>query len=109
MPPVTNPTVEIVEGAGGSVSTPAAIFATPEWAALGVAVDEHRGWTEKRHLQLVAIPAPPFHEGARAEWMAEQFRALSLKNVRMDEAGNVLADRPGTTRNRIWLTAHLDT
>jgi tripeptide aminopeptidase len=110
MPPLTNPMLEAVGEAGAErTASPATIFSTCEWTALSAAIDQHREWTDKRHLELTAIPAPTFHEAARAEWIAEQFRTLGLKNVRLDEAGNVLADRPGTVRNRIWLTAHLDT
>ena len=39
---------------------------------------------------MVAIPAPPFGEGARAEWFLERFRALGLENVHLDAEGNAL-------------------
>lgn len=40
--------------------------------------------------QVVAIPAPPFGEAARAHWLAEQFVALRLQNVHVDACGNAL-------------------
>lgn len=64
-------------------------------------------------LELLAIPAPTFEEGARAQWFADRFTALGLTNVHIDEAGNALgeiapedaaADGPVTL-----LSAHLDT
>jgi len=35
-----------------------------------------RNWIDEQHLKLCRIPAPTFFEEQRAEWMAEQFRAL---------------------------------
>ena len=47
---------------------------------------------------------------ARAELYARKFRELGLQNVRIDKAGNVLGERPGTTpRPHFVLAAHLDT
>lgn len=61
--------------------------------------------------ELVGIPAPPFGEGERAEWMCARFRELELDDVRMDGAGNALALRRGTgaESKRVLLSAHLDT
>lgn len=94
---------------GQDFIAPSVLFRTAEWAELSRAVEARRQWIEQRHLELTAIPAPTFHEAVRAEWMAEQFRSLGLKQARIDEVGNVLADRPGSNRSRIWVTAHLDT
>ncbi|MGE5569549.1 MAG: M20/M25/M40 family metallo-hydrolase [Rhodospirillales bacterium] len=65
-------------------------------------------WINERHLQLCRIPAPTFLEQQRAEWMADQFRAVGW-NAEIDRAGNVVArlgDRGGPL---VALTAHLDT
>lgn len=63
-------------------------------------------------LEMVAIPAPTFAEGARAEWFLERFRALGLTNVHLDEVGNVLgewsAGIPGDSQF-VLVSAHLDT
>jgi len=64
---------------------------------------------------LVAIPAPPFGEQARAEWLAARFTEAGLSDVRTDPAGNVLAmlaaaDLPPESSGPIVvLSAHLDT
>jgi acetylornithine deacetylase/succinyl-diaminopimelate desuccinylase-like protein len=59
---------------------------------------------------LTEIPAPGFHEAARAEAMKRRFEEAGLKNVRIDKAGNVLGERPGAApRPNIVLAAHLDT
>jgi acetylornithine deacetylase/succinyl-diaminopimelate desuccinylase-like protein len=64
---------------------------------------------------LVAIPAPPFGEQARGEWMAERFAEAGLKNIEIDAVGNVFgwlaATRlpPESTGPVVLLSAHLDT
>src|SRR5271155_4365357 len=40
-------------------------------------------------LEAARVPAPPFGEAARSEWLQERFRALGLEEVRIDEVGNV--------------------
>lgn len=61
-------------------------------------------------VRFCEIPAPPFKEGERARAYAEAFRALGLKNVRIDREGNVLGDRPGhAARPLLVFGAHLDT
>jgi acetylornithine deacetylase/succinyl-diaminopimelate desuccinylase-like protein len=67
------------------------------------------------HAELVAIPAPPFGERARAEWLAMRFRAAGLSNVETDEVGNVTGTLPAanlpsdSTGPLVVLSAHLDT
>jgi len=64
----------------------------------------------EEQVRLCEIPAPPFAEMARAEAYRDAFAALGLQNVRIDEAGNVLGDRPGAAeRPRLVFSAHLDT
>ncbi|MGH9486196.1 MAG: M20/M25/M40 family metallo-hydrolase [Terriglobales bacterium] len=68
-------------------------------------------WLQQRQLELTAIAAPTGLEAGRAEWMRQQWQALGLR-TELDEAGNVLAWRPGGSRARagaLALTAHLDT
>ncbi len=63
-------------------------------------------------LELLAIPAPPFHEDVRAVWFCRQFRTLGLRHPHIDDEGNALAlAGPPPTPNQpaIFLTAHLDT
>jgi len=60
-------------------------------------------------LELSAVPAPPFQEKPRAEWLAQRFRDLHLEDVHLDEAGNVLGVRPGSAKQFITLSAHIDT
>jgi acetylornithine deacetylase/succinyl-diaminopimelate desuccinylase-like protein len=63
-------------------------------------------------LEMLAIPAPPFGETARAEWFLAIFEALGLANVHLDGAGNALAElKPADSTELpcILLSAHLDT
>ena len=63
-------------------------------------------------LELLAIPAPPFGESARAAWFAARFTELGLSNVHIDEEGNALGELPGSEPHRqqlVVLSAHLDT
>ena len=68
-----------------------------------------------RQVELVAIPAPPFGEQARSEWMATRFNEIGLENVQIDEIGNVrgliaAADLPPeSTGHLVVLSAHIDT
>jgi tripeptide aminopeptidase len=61
-----------------------------------------------KQVQIAEIPAPTFHEGERAKFMAAEFRRAGLKNVEIDAQGNVLGWRPGTSPDTIVIAAHLD-
>lgn len=61
-------------------------------------------------VRLCEIPAPPFKETRRAEAFRQALQSLGLENARIDRAGNVIAERPGTgPRPHLVLSAHLDT
>lgn len=66
--------------------------------------------------ELVAIPAPPFGEELRSEWIAGQFRQIGLSEVHTDSIGNVFGvlpgGEPGSEKDSapvVLLSAHLDT
>ena len=52
-------------------------------------------------VELVAIPAPPFGEQARAAWLLERFADLGLADAQLDRAGNALATLPGRSASPI--------
>lgn len=61
-------------------------------------------------VELTAIPAPAFGETARGLAVKQRFVDLGLRNVRIDNAGNVIGDRPGrAARPNLVIAAHLDT
>ncbi len=67
----------------------------------------------ERQIEITRIPAPPFGESARAEWLAARFRDVGLEDVHIDGIGNVIGVRPGTNANGeakyFGITAHIDT
>lgn len=66
-------------------------------------------WVNEVHVQLCRVPAPTFLEQQRAEWMAQQFRAVGW-HAGIDRAGNVLASLDADPQGSlIAVTAHLDT
>lgn len=74
-------------------------------------------WVERSEAALAAetirvaeIPAPTFHEGARAAWVAERLRALGLKCVEVAADGNVYGLVAGRASGAaLAVFAHLDT
>lgn len=46
-------------------------------------------------LEFLAIPAPPFREGARAVWFCERYAELGLQEPHIDAEGNAVALLPG--------------
>ena len=61
-------------------------------------------------LEVTNIPAPPFGEGRRGEWLRKHFVSLGLKDVQVDSLGNVIGVRPGAANSKcIAITAHMDT
>ncbi|HWZ50102.1 MAG TPA: M20/M25/M40 family metallo-hydrolase [Granulicella sp.] len=84
----------------------------------------HQPQLRQWQLEMLAIPAPPFGEAARAAWFLERFHALGLTNVHLDPAGNALAELGPTQSSAgvgtdtgtatgtgpcVLLSAHLDT
>jgi acetylornithine deacetylase/succinyl-diaminopimelate desuccinylase-like protein len=66
---------------------------------------EFRRWQR----ELTEIPAPPFGEAARSEWLLQRFTALGLENVQRDDLGNVLGFLHTAAAPLIGISAHLDT
>src|SRR5580700_10427886 len=60
-------------------------------------------------LELARIPAPPFGEADRSEWLEERFRQLGLDSVHTDEVGNVFGVYPKAGNQYVSLSAHIDT
>ena len=67
---------------------------------------EFRRWQR----ELTEIPAPPFGEAQRAEWLQSRFTAAGLGEVQIDELGNVFGLlRAPAAGPLIAVSAHLDT
>ena len=73
----------------------------------------HEPQLRKWQLELLAIPAPTFHEGPRAAWFRDRFHQLGLANAHIDDAGNALAELPSPSAAPdgpvLLVSAHLDT
>ena len=66
--------------------------------------------TLEEQIRICEIPSPPFQEQARGEYVKKRFVELGLRNVRVDQEGNVIAERPGTVEDTlVVVSAHLDT
>src|SRR5277367_3107493 len=61
--------------------------------------------------ELVAVPAPPFGEQPRAEWLCQRFRDLNLDQVSLDPIGNAIAIKKAAQPSDccVLLSAHIDT
>src|SRR6185503_16703729 len=78
-------------------------------AALAAATQNEPQVLEEQ-IRICEIAAPPFKEEKRALAMKAMFERLGLENVRIDEIGNVLGERPGKSeRPHFVMAAHLDT
>lgn len=68
--------------------------------------------TIEEQIKLTEIPSPTFKEQKRGLYFKKRFTELGLENVRVDGAGNVIGERPGTGGKdapTLVLAAHLDT
>jgi len=72
-------------------------------------IDANSRWVTDQQILLTEIPAPIFDEGKRGDALKGILQSMGFK-VRVDKAGNVAGERPGSEENSvILLAAHLDT
>ena len=72
-------------------------------------IESNGEWITNQQIRLTEIPAPEFGEAARGAYLGQLFEDAGF-NVRTDEAGNVIGERPGAdNQSVILLAAHLDT
>jgi tripeptide aminopeptidase len=60
-------------------------------------------------IAIQQIPAPTFNEGARARYVAEQFKTIGLTEIQIDELFNVYGLLPGIQKPGLMISAHTDT
>lgn len=64
----------------------------------------------EEHIRICSIPAPPFGERERAEYLSQKFREFGLTEVEIDDEGNCLGLIEGASRSPLLaVSAHLDT
>jgi tripeptide aminopeptidase len=61
--------------------------------------------------ELVSVPAPPFGERARAEWLCDRFREQGLAEVGLDAEGNAIGRLKAADpcEHCVLISAHIDT
>jgi tripeptide aminopeptidase len=93
-----------------SAQTPAEILARTDVQAAMQAIKTNEPHFIEEQIRICEISSPPFHEEKRAAELARLFGEAGLTNVRIDHAGNVLGDRPGSAPHpHLVIAAHLDT
>jgi tripeptide aminopeptidase len=72
--------------------------------------ETHADAITDEHIRICAIPASPFGERERAEYLHNRFASLGLTEVEVDEEGNCLGLIEGASRSPLMVvSAHLDT
>src|ERR1043165_8450135 len=102
------------------MSVPTAKTATPEEVVRGLVesevvrrafrfFEERAGEFDEEHARICEVPAPPFGERPRAEFMRARLKACGLEGASIDAEGNCVALRSGRVeRPLLVLSAHLD-
>ncbi|MEW6642673.1 MAG: M20/M25/M40 family metallo-hydrolase [Pseudomonadota bacterium] len=89
----------------------AAVLAAPKVvkAFADIKADDARALDEQK--RITEIPAPPYKERVRGEYLLKRFQELGLTNAAFDSEGNVIALRKGSGggRPRLVISAHQDT
>jgi tripeptide aminopeptidase len=72
--------------------------------------ETHADAITAEHIRICSIPASPFGERERAEYLSKKFASLGLTEVEVDEEGNSLGLLKGASRAPLLVvSAHLDT
>ncbi len=88
----------------------ASLAADPSVARAFATIDSSAADFTEEQIRICEIPAPPFGEEARARYIAARFTRIGLRDVRIDEVGNVIGILPGRSPEPLpAISAHLDT
>ena len=88
----------------------AQLMAMPHVARALRFFETHADAITEEHIRICTIPASPFGEQERAEYLSRKFSELGLTEVEIDEEGNCLGLLEGSSRSPlIVVSAHLDT
>src|SRR6266576_193625 len=73
-------------------------------------IDSHLEEITEEQIRISSIPAPPFGEKERAEYLGKRFIELGFPDAKLDEEGNCVALRKGRSAAPLLVvSAHLDT
>src|SRR5678809_755417 len=85
-------------------------MATPHVARALRFFETHADAITEEQIRICSIPASPFGEQERAEYLSRKFSELGLTEVEIDEEGNCLGLLRGSSRAPLMVvSAHLDT
>jgi tripeptide aminopeptidase len=86
------------------------LVATPQVAAGFRFFDNNADAITDQHISICSVPASPFAEQKRAEYLQARFEELGLAQTTIDEEGNCLGLLEGqSTSPLLVVSAHLDT
>jgi tripeptide aminopeptidase len=86
------------------------LFSSPEVARALQWFETNAEAITDEHIRICSVPASPFNEHERAEYLRKKFLELDLTEVEIDEEGNCLGLLKGASRSPlIVVSAHLDT
>jgi tripeptide aminopeptidase len=72
--------------------------------------ETHADAITEEHVRICSVPASPFGEQQRAEYLSQKFRQIGLTEVEIDEEGNCLGLLKGSSQTPLLVvSAHLDT
>lgn len=87
-----------------------AVLSSPEVGRALSFFERNAAAITEEQIRICSIPASPFGEQQRAEYLRERFSALGLTEVEIDAEGNCLGLLEGRTRSPLLVvSAHLDT
>ena len=87
-----------------------AVLSSPEVGRALSFFERNAAAITEEQIRICSIPASPFGEQQRAEYLREKFSALGLTEVEIDAEGNCLGLLEGRTRSPLLVvSAHLDT
>ena len=87
-----------------------AVLSSPEVGRALSFFERNAAAITEEQVRICSIPASPFGEQQRAEYLRERFSALGLTEVEIDAEGNCLGLLEGRTRSPLLVvSAHLDT
>jgi acetylornithine deacetylase/succinyl-diaminopimelate desuccinylase-like protein len=103
----------IFAGVSATAPQPSAIPSLMQEPSVRTALEAAKAAEPKTiedQIRFCEVPAPPFKEAARGDLLRHEFAALGLQNIRVDRAGNIVGDRPGSAAHpHLVIAAHLDT
>jgi len=86
------------------------LIAAPHVAAAFRFFDDNDDEITEQHISICSVPASPFAEQQRAEYLRAKFVELGLAQTTLDEEGNCLGLLEGeSTSPLLVVSAHLDT